>query len=196
MVSFLVAKADYDEYGAMIDFELPRDSFVDGPGQVGARINQTPEISQEFTLLDQQGSQVIQGNMLVVPIEESILYVQPIYIAARSGGTTGGNVAALPEFKRVVVVFGDRIVMRDTLAEALTAVFGDAPVVDDGDGELPDDITEAVAELLARAEAAFARADAALRSADLAEYQAAVAEAQSLITQAQELLEDVLSPES
>jgi uncharacterized membrane protein (UPF0182 family) len=192
MVSFLVAKADYDEYGAMIDFELPRDSFVDGPGQVGARINQTPEISQEFTLLDQQGSQVIQGNMLVVPIEESIVYVQPIYIAARSGGTSGGNVAALPEFKRVVVVFGDRIVMRDTLVEALTAVFGDAPVVDDGDGELPDDVTAAVAELLTRAEAAFARADAALRSADLAEYQLAVSEAQALIAQAQELLEAAL----
>ena len=158
MVSFLVAKSDFDEYGALIDFELPRDSFIDGPGQVGARINQTPEISQEFTLLDQQGSQVIQGNMLVVPIDESILYVQPIYIAARSGGSTTNSIAALPEFKRVVVVFGDRIVMRDTLAEALAAVFGDAPVVDGGDGDdLPADLTEAVAELLTRADAAFAK---------------------------------------
>ena len=193
MVSFLVAKSDFDEYGALIDFELPRDSFIDGPGQVGARINQTPEISQEFTLLDQQGSQVIQGNMLVVPIDESILYVQPIYIAARSGGSTTNSIAALPEFKRVVVVFGDRIVMRDTLAEALAAVFGDAPVVDGGDGDdLPADLTEAVAELLTRADAAFARADAALRSANLATYQEEVAEAQRLIAQAQDLLEEAL----
>jgi uncharacterized membrane protein (UPF0182 family) len=137
---------------------------------------------------------VIQGNMLVVPIDESILYVQPIYIAARtSADASGDSIAALPEFKRVVVVFGDRIVMRDTLAEALAAVFGDAPVVDDGGGDdLPDDVTEAVAELLTRADEAFARADAALRAADLATYQEQVAEAQRLIGQAQELLEEAL----
>ncbi len=195
MVSFLIAKSDFDEYGALVDFQLPRDSSTNGPGQVGARINQNPEISSEFTLLDQQGSEVIQGNMLVVPIDESILYVQPIYISARTvgGGTSGDDVAALPEFKRVVVVFGDRIVMRDTLAEALTAVFGDAPVVDPGDPELPDDVTAAVAELLTRAEEAFTRADEALRSADLATFQTEVAEAQRLIAQAQALLEEALA---
>ena len=195
MVSFLVAKSDFDEYGALVDFQLPRDSSTNGPGQVGARINQDPAISSEFTLLSQEGSEVIQGNMLVVPIDESILYVQPIYISANStGGTPGTNIAALPEFKRVVVVFGDRIVMRNTLAEALTAVFGDAPTVDDGtpDDNLPDDVTAAVAELLTRADAAFARADAALRAADLATYQAEVAEAQRLIAQAQDLLEAAL----
>ncbi len=197
MVSFLVAKSDFETYGDLIDFQLPRDSFVDGPGQVGARINQNPDIAREFTLLDQQGSQVIQGNMLVVPIQESILYVQPIYIAARSAAGTGTSSTALPEFKFVVVAFGDRIAMRDTLAEALAAVFGDAPVVDDptdpGD-DLPDDVTAAVAELLTRADAAFARAEAALRSADLATYQEEVEEAQRLIAQAQELLEEALSP--
>lgn len=195
MVSFLVAKSDFDEYGDLIDFQLPRDSFVDGPGQVGARINQNPDIAQQFTLLDQQGSQVIQGNMLVVPIQESIIYVQPIYIAARSAAGTGTSSTALPEFKFVVVAFGDRIAMRDTLAEALAAVFGDAPVVDDptdpGD-DLPDDVTAAVTELLIRADAAFGRAEAALRSADLATYQEEVEEAQRLIAQAQALLEEAL----
>ena len=82
MVSFLVAKSDPGEYGELISFELPRESFVDGPGQVGARINQEPNISREFSLLSQGGSEVIQGNMLVVPIEESLVYVQPIYVAA------------------------------------------------------------------------------------------------------------------
>ena len=199
MVSFLVAKSDPDEYGQLVDFELPRDSFVDGPGQVGARINQNPEISREFTLIGQQGSEVIQGNMLVVPIKESILYVQPIYVSARQEDT-GSDVAALPEFKKVVVVFGDRIVMRDTLADALSAVFGDAPPppVDDGeepppdDGELPLDVSEAVAELLARADAAFQRADQALRDADLATYQSEVAEAQRLIDQARQLIESAV----
>jgi len=194
MVSFLVAKSDADEYGTLIDFELPRDSFVDGPGQVGARINQNPAISQQFTLLDQEGSDVVQGNMLVVPIEESVLYVQPIYLSASTEG--GSGAVALPEFKFVIVVFGDRIAMRETLAEALDAVFGGGGVVDpgdgDGDGELPADLVAAVTELLARADQAFARADQALRNADLAAYEAEVAEAQRLIAQARELLEDAL----
>jgi hypothetical protein len=197
MVSFLVAKSDAADYGDLIDFELPRDSFVDGPGQVGARINQNPEISREFTLLDQQGSDVLQGNMLVVPIEESILYVQPVYLSART--EAGSEIAALPEFKFVIVVFGNRIVMRETLDEALAAVFGDAPVVDPGDGnggELPADLVEAVTELLTQADEAFLRADQALRNADLAAYEAEVAEAQRLIEQARQLLEDALTGES
>jgi uncharacterized membrane protein (UPF0182 family) len=199
MVSFLIAKSDADEYGEMIDFELPRDSFVDGPGQIGARINQDPDISREFTLLGQEGSEVIQGNMLVVPVEESVVYVQPIYISARQTEGSGGDIAALPEFKKAVVVFGDRIVMRDTLAEALNAVFGDAPppVVDPGDGgeepgdggEVPDDVEAAVLQLLIDADAAFARAEEALRNGDLAGYQTAVDEAQSFIDQARQLVE-------
>ncbi|MDX1690927.1 MAG: UPF0182 family protein [Acidimicrobiia bacterium] len=200
MVSFIVAKSDPAEYGDLIDFELPRDSFVDGPGQVGARINQNPDISREFTLLGQEGSEVIQGNMLVVPIEESIVYVQPIYISARQ--ESGSDIAALPEFKKVVVVFGDRIVMRDTLPQALAAVFGDAPPqvtdpddpgtpTDPGDPgtDLPTDLQEAIVELLVRADAAFERADAALRDGDLAGYQQAVDEAQSFIDQAQQLVD-------
>ena len=190
MVSFLVAKSDADSYGDLVDFELPRDSFVDGPGQIGARINQDTSISAEFTLLGQEGSEVIQGNMLVVPIQESILYVQPIYLSARTGGS---DVAALPEFKRVIVVFGDRIEMRDTLAQALSAVFGDSS---DGNGDppLPDDVTAAVSQLLTQADAAFAAADAALRAGDLAGFQAKVIEAQRMVAQAQDLLEQSLAP--
>jgi uncharacterized membrane protein (UPF0182 family) len=185
MVSFLAAKSDPDEYGQLIDYVLPRDSFIDGPGQVGTRINQNPEISREFTLLGQEGSEVIQGNMLVVPIEESVVYVQPIYLA--------GDVGAIPEFKKAIVVFGDRIAMRDTLPEALAAVFGDAPP-DEGDGTdgdgtdgvVPDDVQS----LLDEAAAAFARADEALRSGDLATYQTEVENAQRLIEQARALLAD------
>jgi hypothetical protein len=184
MVSFLVAKSDADEYGQLIDYVLPRDSFIDGPGQVGTRINQNPEISREFTLLGQEGSEVIQGNMLVVPIEESVVYVQPIYLA--------GDVGAIPEFKKAIVVFGDRIAMRDTLPEALAAVFGDAPPVDGGTdggtdgGEVPGDVQS----LLDEAAAAFARADDALRSGDLATYQAEVDNAGQLIEQARALLDE------
>ena len=190
MVSFLVAKSDPEEYGQLVSFELPADSFIDGPGQVGARINQDPEVSKEFTLLGQEGSEVVQGNMLVVPIEESILYVQPIYIQARQEGT--GNGTAIPEFKRVVVVFGNRIVMRETLAEALTAVFGEGPTTPTttttttvpGGGEISDQVRA----LLDRAQAAFVAADTALRAGDLAGYAARVAEAQALVAQAVGLL--------
>jgi len=214
MVAFLVAKSDADEYGRLIAFELPRESFVDGPGQIGARINQEPEISREFSLLSQGGSEVIQGNMLVVPIEESVMYVQPIYVSADpEGSAVASDIAALPEVKFVIVVFGDRIVMRETLDESLQAVFGDAaPVVDDGAGDsttdgttdagptddgttepLPEDVTEAVSQLLTQADAAFARADQALRDADLATYQTEVAEAQRLLDQARTLIEAALA---
>jgi uncharacterized membrane protein (UPF0182 family) len=185
MVSFLVAKSDAASYGDLVDFELPRDSFIDGPGQVGARINQDPDISAEFTLLGQQGSEVVQGNMLVVPIKESILYVQPIYISAKSGGS---DIAALPEFKKVIVVYGDRIVMRSTLADALAAVFGESS----GNGTeppLPTDVLTAAAQLLQRADDAYARADAALTAGDLGTYQSELESARSLVDQARALLE-------
>ncbi|MFH1104184.1 MAG: hypothetical protein V1757_04490, partial [Actinomycetota bacterium] len=120
---------------------------------------------------------------------ESVLYVQPIYLSARTGAS---DIAALPEFKRVIVVYGDRIAMRDTMAEALAAVFG-ASSGDGGDGQLPDDVIAAVAQLLAQADAAFARADTALRAADLATFQAEVAEAQRLIGQAEDLIQQSLA---
>jgi len=189
MVSFLIAKSDKATYGQMIDYELPRDSFVDGPGQVGARINQDPDISQAFTLLGQQGSEVVQGNMLVVPIHESILYVQPIYISARSGGS---DATALPEFKRVIVVYGDKIAMRNTLSEALAAVFGESSGgggTGGGGGELPGDLTSAVAQLLDQADAAYTRADTALTNGDLGTYQQELENARALIDQAIALLE-------
>jgi uncharacterized membrane protein (UPF0182 family) len=158
---------------------------------VGARINQDPEVSQVFTLLGQEGSEVVQGNMLVVPIEESILYVQPIYLQASQN--SGGSSTAIPEFKRVVVVFGSRIVMRDSLAEALNAVFGEGTTpttstttttTQPGGGEISDQVRS----LLDRAQAAFVAADTALRQGDLAGYAEKVAEAQALVQQAVALL--------
>ena len=187
MVSFMVAKSGPADYGQIIDYRLPATSAQQGPGQVGNFINQDPEISAEFTLLGQGGSDIIQGNMLVVPIEESLLYVQPIYIAADPGGNAGDS-AGIPEFKRVVVSYGGRIEMRDTLDEALAAVFGAAPgggdqeppPPDAGGGEVPPD----VAALLADAAKALEDADAALRTGDLAGYQAKVEEARALIADA------------
>ncbi len=203
MVSFLVAKSDAESYGEMIEYRLPAATQLDGPGQVGDLINQNTDISAEFTLLGQGGSKVIQGSMLVLPIEQSILYVQPIYIQAETTSTSSpttqtatGVVAeeaatGIPEFKRVVVSYGGDIQMRDTLAEALDAIFGEGsvPVVEPpaggGDGvEVPQEI----AALVEAAEQALIEADSALRSGDLGTYADKVAEAQGFIERATELI--------
>jgi uncharacterized membrane protein (UPF0182 family) len=180
MASFLVAKSGPENYGEIIDYRLPRTAFVDGPAQVGARINQNPDISQQFTLWNQQGSNVIQGNLLVVPIDESVVYFQPIYLQ--------GSQDPLPEFKRVVVVFNDRIVMRETLAQALAEVFGgEVAPSEPGDVDISGDIEQ----LLQRADQAFADADAALQSGDLGLYQQKVSEARQQIIRAMELLSEL-----
>jgi hypothetical protein len=178
MSSFLAGDATPGRYGRLIDYRLPTGSLVEGTGQVGDRINQDAEIAQQLTLWDQEGSNVLFGDMLVVPIEESLLYVMPVYLAAQAGG-------GLPEFRRVIVVFGDRIRWDSTLDGALDQVFGDAeaPPVDPGElPATPDGTT--VDELLAEASAKFDEARDALRSGDLAEYQRLFEEAEELVDRA------------
>ena len=193
MVSFMVAKSGptFEEYGRIIDFSLPAESQIDGPGQVGNFINQNPAISAEFTLLGQTGSRVIQGNMLVIPIEDSLLYVQPVYISADDEGNAGG----IPEFKRVVVSFDGEIAMRDTLEEALEAIFGD-PVDGDGDGSTDPPtgtVDEQVTVLLLRAADAFEEADLALRQGDLVLWAEKIEEAQRAVEQAATLVAQELA---
>jgi uncharacterized membrane protein (UPF0182 family) len=182
MVSFMVAKSGPSGYGELVDFQLPRDSFIDGPGQVGARIQQDPEISSAFSLLNIEGSSLILGNMLVVPIEDSILYVQPVYLQSDDN--------ALPEFKRVVVVYQqNQPQLKESLDEALAAVFGEGtggviPPEDGDGGDVPLEVPADVQEALEQAQALFDEADAALRQGDLGTYQQKVEEAQALIDQA------------
>jgi uncharacterized membrane protein (UPF0182 family) len=199
MVSFLVAKSDADSYGEMIEYRLPAATQQDGPGQVGDLINQDTAISAEFTLLGQGGSKVIQGSMLVLPIEESVLYVQPIYIQAANSTASsvqsipgaGDQGTGIPEFKRVVVSYNGEIQMRDTLGEALDAVFGagTSTVVDQPtNGEPGVEVPEEIAALIEAAEQALVDADAALRDGDLGLYDEKVTEAQSLIERAAALI--------
>jgi uncharacterized membrane protein (UPF0182 family) len=195
MTSFLTAKSGPAAYGQIIDYRLPSQSAQQGPGQVGNFINQDPAISAEFTLLGQGGSEVIQGNMLVVPVEESLLYVQPIYIRADPEGSSDSS--GIPEFKRVVVSFDGRIEMADTLDQALAAIFGEAQPGLPAPGEEPSDgagqdaaVPEEVAALLTAAADALEQADAALRSGDLGAYQESVERAQDFIARAQALAGD------
>src|SRR3974390_3379550 len=115
MIAWLAARCGPPNYGKMIVYEFPKDKLVYGPFQIEARINQNTEISQRISLWNQMGSRVIRGHLLVVPIEDSILYVSPLYLRAETG--------QLPELKRVIAAYGDRVVMEETLGAALAALF-------------------------------------------------------------------------
>jgi uncharacterized membrane protein (UPF0182 family) len=118
MIAWLAARCDAPDYGKLIVYEFPKEKLVYGPFQIEARINQTTEISQQLTLWNQMGSRVIRGaNLLVIPIENSILYVTPLYLRSEQGH--------LPELKRVIAAYGEHVVMKETLADALAALFID-----------------------------------------------------------------------
>jgi hypothetical protein len=120
MVAFLAGRSDGANYGKLMDYEFPRELTVQGPQQVEARINQEPDISKEISLLDQAGSQVILGNFLIIPIENTLLYVEPLYVQAVN--------SPFPELKRVIVASQNTVVMRPSLNEAIAAlVSGGAP---------------------------------------------------------------------
>jgi uncharacterized protein len=115
MIAWLAARCDPPDYGKLIVYEFSKDKLVYGPFQIEALINQNTYISQQLSLWNQMGSRVIRGNLLVIPIENSILYVSPLYLRAQQG--------QLPELKRVIAAYGDRVVMKETLAEALSSLF-------------------------------------------------------------------------
>jgi uncharacterized membrane protein (UPF0182 family) len=175
---------DGDNYGKLSVYRFPKQSLVYGPKQIANRINQDTEISRQLTLWDQRGSEVIRGELLVIPIEESLIYVQPIYLRAE-GGT-------IPELKRVVVAHENRVVMGETLEEGLDALFGagaarpratgasdsisavggSQPAVTGG-AVTPSPVqapSGANAELLRQAQTHYDRAIAAQRAGNWAEY--------------------------
>tara|TARA_Y100000310_G_scaffold315107_1_gene365298 strand:- start:343 stop:1440 length:1098 start_codon:yes stop_codon:yes gene_type:complete len=115
MVAWMVARSDGDHYGKLILYKFPKDKLIYGPSQIEAKFDQDSEISQQLTLWSQQGSRITRGNLLVIPIERSILYVEPLYIQAETG--------QLPELKRVLMSDGERVVMEKSIGSALNALF-------------------------------------------------------------------------
>jgi uncharacterized protein len=115
LVAWLAARSDGDNYGKLLLYTFPKQRLVYGPEQIEARINQDPAISSQISLWNRQGSRVIQGNLLIVPIEQSLLYVEPLYLEATQN--------QLPTLVRVIVAYENRIVMAETLPQALTAIF-------------------------------------------------------------------------
>lgn len=116
MSAWLAARCDAPHYGKVVVYRFPKQKLVYGPRQIDARIDQEAEISKQLSLWNQRGSQAIRGNLLAIPIEKSILYVQPLYLAAEKG--------QLPELKRVIVAFGNSLAMEENLELSLQRVFG------------------------------------------------------------------------
>jgi uncharacterized protein len=199
MVSWLAGRSDGESLNELLQVRFPSDQQVLGPAQAQARIEQDDDISAYITLRSREGSDVIRGNLQVLPVADSILYVQPLFLENPQ--------AQIPELARVALVMGERTAFDRTLAGALSQIIGvavpdfiaDDEAVDDLDlpdddpdaepGDEPDDDqveepAEVSRRLLQEAIAAFGRADEALRNGNLAAYQAAVLEAQRLIEQA------------
>ena len=122
LAAWLAARSDGEHYGKLRVFQFPKQKVIFGPRQVVARINQDQAISPQITLWNQQGSQVIWGTLMVIPIEESLIYVRPLYLRA-SGGR-------IPELTRVIVAYQNQIVMEETLEAGMVRLFGDAPAAD------------------------------------------------------------------
>jgi uncharacterized protein len=115
MISWMAARSDFPDYGKTLFYELPKDKLIYGPNQIEAMIDQNPTISQQLTLWDQRGSRVIRGKLIVTPIENSFLYIVPLYLQA-----AGTN---FPQLKRVIAIAADKVVMEPTLDEAINDLF-------------------------------------------------------------------------
>ena len=183
LAAWMVARMDGDNYGKLSVYQFPKQSLVYGPMQITNRINQDTEIARQITLWSQSGSRVIRGELLVIPIEESLIYVQPIYLRAEGG--------SIPELKRVVVAHQSSVVMAETLEEGLNIVFGSGAATRRGGAPLdtaartpvaapqapaaaPATVggvpTAGNAELLRQAQQHYDRALAAQRAGNWAEY--------------------------
>jgi len=173
MIAWMSARCDPPNYGKLLVYAFPKQRLVYGPQQIESRINQDTDISKELTLWNQQGSQVIRGNLLVVPVDSSLIYFQPLYLQAQGE-------AGLPELKRILVAFGDRLAMQPTMADALGQVFGEGAAASEEAVEegLPTTAAKPsatatsgdAAERLRRAAEIYDRAQQALRRGDLQEY--------------------------
>ncbi len=169
MLAWLAARSDGENYGQLVVYQFPKQELIYGPLQIEARIDQNPEISSQFSLWDQGGSQVIRGNLLVLPIGNALLYVEPIYLQAESG--------RIPELKRVILASGNQVVMADTMANGLLALLGEAPpeaIVSTG-GEAPAQpapavIDQSVRQLAETASTHYEAAQKALKEGDWATY--------------------------
>lgn len=166
--AWMVARNDGESYGKILVYRFPKDKLVFGPKQIIGRINQDPEISQQISLWSQGNSQVIQGPLLVIPIEESLMYVRPLYLKAESG--------KIPELKRVIVAYDNSIAMAGTLEEGLAKIFGvgQSKASDEGGKAETKPLSENDTKRIRDAAAAYEEAMQAQKNGDWAGYGEAI----------------------
>lgn len=172
LTGLLVARNDGDNYGKLVLYQMPKSKIVYGPMQVEAQIDQNTEISKEFSLWSSAGSSYSRGNMFVVPIEDSLLYIEPVYLEATN--------SSIPEVKRVIVAYGDQIAYEATLADALNSLFGEgsaheSPGSEEASGDTDtsaggSDASLSQTEIVSRAQEAFDNAQKAQKDGDWAKY--------------------------
>lgn len=195
MTGLLIARSDGDNYGQLKLYRMPKGVTIYGPAQIEAQIDQDPNISKEFSLWSQRGSTYLRGNLFVIPVEDSLLYIEPIYLQA-------DNESSLPEVKRVVAVYNDTIAYEETLGDALKTLFGkeigdlahigevdaDTSSEDDGSNDQAESgaSSESVAsqdELIKKANEAFNNAVTSQKAGDWASYGDYLKELQNYLTQ-------------
>jgi hypothetical protein len=166
MSGLLVARNDGENYGKLVLYRLPKEKLIYGPMQIDSQIDQDTTISKEFSLWGSTGSDYIRGNTFVIPIENSFIYIEPIYLKA-------DNVNSLPEVKRVIVAYNDRIAYEETLELALNSLFGTGGSIggnDNAGGTTDGGVTTDVNQLITLANEAFKNATAAQQNGDWAGY--------------------------
>ena len=166
MLAWIAARCDLEDYGRIIEYKFPKEKLIYGPLQIESRIDQNSEISQLFTLWGQKGSSVIRGNLLVIPVKDSLIYVEPVYLRAEQ--------SELPELKRVIVGYQDNIEIGLTLEEALVKLFsGVIPVSPQEDEEgvvAPAPVELSIRALILNAQNIYDDAQKKLREGDFAGY--------------------------
>ncbi len=180
MIAWVAARCDGENYGQLVHYEFPKDRLVYGPNQIEARIDQDPLISELFTLWGQQGSSVIRGNLLVVPLDSSILYIEPVFISADQG--------EIPELRRIIVSSGEKLYMGMDLEISLQVLLGDEIITEDGEQvQIPGDARE----LASRALEHYNRAQDHLSNGDWAGYGQEMDQVSNLLEQISQIMTEV-----
>ncbi len=176
MVDWVAARCDFPAYGSLINFTFPPGRLVKGTQQFESLVDQQTQISEQITLWSQAGSRVIRGNTLVIPIEESLIYVEPLYLEATN--------PAIPQLKRVLVGYGDQVEMQPTLREALAAVFAQAPAPAPRPEPAPEPaLREDLAQLIQQAKQIYGEALDAQRAGDWAAYGSKISQLERILDQ-------------
>ncbi len=179
MLAWIAARSDGENYGRIIEYKFPKEKLIFGPLQIESRIDQNSDISQLFTLWGQKGSSVIRGNLLVIPVRDSLIYVEPVYLRAEQ--------SELPELKRVIVGYQDNIAMGLNLEDALMKLFGGrvsateevVEVVE----EAPIPAMLSVRELVLRAQDFYSDAQQRLRNGDFAGYGRVIKQLENILNE-------------